>query len=1317
MPALNWGTVSDGGAFESLMHAILYAEDPGTILFGRPGRDAAQDARSADGTVVYQAKYRKDLVMDGAVALALEELESIAKYRDPEHGNRAHWQSARRWVLVANFPINPNDDAKWQTQVVPAFRQEGLEADYWPIETLEGKLTQHPEVRDVFFCGENRVLVGLTEAHDLLAAECIGSVSLDVDMVGRDDELDLIRAFAASEEMRVLPVIGPGGIGKSRLLYEGLISLAHDGWRVLWALPGTIASSSQWFRLLNGTQPTCVAIDDSDDPGLLRAVIEQLTTVERRNWRVIIACRTEKAEALRRYRNHSYVHEPLELLPLDEPTSQGLVNACLAGSAPPPWLHLVYGFTHGVPGWLCLIAELAKTGTLSELPATADGVASIYLASCLDAIGSPERGRALELLRWLALWGTLNVEEGDQEQAQFRFLEAQGIPEQTARDLLMQLVGVGLVRNWGVNKRLYAVEPLIVRQQVLGSWLLREDAGEYDISHEGKALVARLVKTEIPAVDAVLRTLSQLARARLTETETALFMKPVFSAMSGIAEAGSLLEQYAIADLVEKAGAADPETALDVLVMIREEFKDSMDVELEFWGKQTLTHAALVANIPWTLFQIAERVSDQTVARRYLNEFRLLVKLEEDGELKASSGKGPRQLLKRLLCESSNSEVYAQPAHGLAVAELTTLAGWPFVGLLAECVLNPIRESMEWVYTSSVCMTKRAFVPESLEWNLAADLRERVFTALRDSSDHVFRPPLWRVLAESHHSFNRAVLHGSVDGPAIAEYRAVLVSDLTTCAGILAAPAVALSVEEVTAAREMWKWYLQHGREDDPVDLARECERIHNDLPTSRWRLHEFFRFETEEELAPETARVAAAFGNADRTEVITEFFDAAKEYLRAARGDREDMADDWRISDLVDACADQLALDASFPGNPLTAFVRQVLAQPEPDNMVAWGFAVRLCRRHLLAVKSEGNDAIAPALTGLLDMAAAKPRLLWGLYRNVHPNSAGVLSRAELDCIVAHEDGFSVREWFVLLGAFNGVDAQGIQSRLRARFDAMCDDPVEASECMGCFIRSVHIAARRYDWPGPQLPVGWIMDAITAFNLDAAPLGMHDLEWLRDQAEFRLNMVQLTALVRSRIELERQHEAGDRFEILPHDFAVGSWTAFDASAPSEVEAFGEFCQMALGRSFTALYWMPKYIAQLDPSGQQVGDYVARHLADSPGIDSDALARLGYLASAYPDDSDAWATIARPICMKAQASRREDREHVYFGLTKKETGVLRSMPGEVADYYVQRRDNAVCLLEAETPTSPMRPYREWVLRCAEENLRREEGRAEEDADG
>lgn len=37
--AINWGLISDGGVFESRVHVLLCAEDAGTILFGRPGKE------------------------------------------------------------------------------------------------------------------------------------------------------------------------------------------------------------------------------------------------------------------------------------------------------------------------------------------------------------------------------------------------------------------------------------------------------------------------------------------------------------------------------------------------------------------------------------------------------------------------------------------------------------------------------------------------------------------------------------------------------------------------------------------------------------------------------------------------------------------------------------------------------------------------------------------------------------------------------------------------------------------------------------------------------------------------------------------------------------------------------------------------------------------------------------------------------------------------------------------------------------------------------------------------------------------------------
>src|ERR1051325_9191588 len=124
MSALNWGVIQDGGTFESLMHALLYAKDQGIILFGRPGKDAGQDARTADGSTVFQAKYRQHLTMDGAVSVALEELSSVKRYRDQKHPNYIHWRNASRWVLVANILANPNDEEEWRTKVLPSFQKE-----------------------------------------------------------------------------------------------------------------------------------------------------------------------------------------------------------------------------------------------------------------------------------------------------------------------------------------------------------------------------------------------------------------------------------------------------------------------------------------------------------------------------------------------------------------------------------------------------------------------------------------------------------------------------------------------------------------------------------------------------------------------------------------------------------------------------------------------------------------------------------------------------------------------------------------------------------------------------------------------------------------------------------------------------------------------------------------------------------------------------------------------------------------------------------------------------------------------------------------
>lgn len=1082
MPALNWGLIQDGGVLESLMHAILYAEDPQTILFGRRGKDAGQDARTADGTVVYQSKYRDGLDMDEAIKVALKELKAIKKYRATGHANYEHWKNAKQWVLFANLSLNPNDDAKWKSKVVPEFKTVPLAAEYWTTEIIEGKLAEHPEVRNVFFGQDNPVLVGLKEAHDLLTNERLGSDSLDTPMLGRGAEFARVREFSNSPDKRVLPVIGPGGIGKSRFLYESLIALSQDGWRVLWGLPGAMAKSSQWFRLLNGTQNTCVALDDPDDPGLLRAIIEQLSTMERRNWRVIVSYRTDRSDVLRRYKTNKNVEEAIRLDPLSEPDSKALINSRLGFEADEPLLHKAFRLTEGNPGWLSLFAELAKQGKLADLPQKADGIAALYVTTCLEQLNGTTADQARTVLRWLALWGSLVLETGDDEQAEIAFLEQQGIPKAALHDILKRLVETGLVCNWGIGKRYYGIDSLLIRQHILSEWLLQEaDPGEYSVSRAGADLVSQLLSSDHPCVEATLQTISQLSLSRLETHEAYSLLRPIFGAMVATAKETSLIGQNHLAELAAKLGPADPESALDVLIAIRENAKDDQEVGDSFWGKFSFTRSRLFSTLSWTLFTLAERVDDSAVAHRFLGEFRELSKLGETGPTTSDPGKSPQHLLHRLLCESRNSDVFARPAFEIAAKYIRSDDWWPFVGDLAKCLLEPKREITEWTANWTLGFSSYAIATDAPDWERLLSLRAELFEILQTEEHRALHDRIWPLLSDSHHSLAYANAHHRMRDSDRLEYRTVLIDDLTKCQSLLEPPRM---LSEATLARPMWEWYLKYGHDPALVAPARECERLYSAL--SKWRLHDFFRFDYDEELLVETERIAQSLREATSPSVFVDFFEEVSRYLRSARGNSEDMADGMQLGALADKLAEMFSLDAPGSATALSPFVLSVLAAGEQTEPRSFSFAIMVCRARLRQLKAAGEVKTGEWLNRLLAGTPSKGSLLYRLFNNAHPNSTGTLSRDEVQCVVAHKPHFSNREWFWLIGVFTGAVDETLSKHLLAPLESFGDDRYEASNCLGQFIRSSDLSFRRYNRSmSPEL-VRSIMDWIVTFQLAA---------------------------------------------------------------------------------------------------------------------------------------------------------------------------------------------------------------------------------------
>ncbi len=1315
MSSLNWGMIQDGGTFESLVHALLFAEDPKTILFGRPGRDSGQDARSVDGLTVFQAKFRNNLNMDGAIKLALEELERIKKYQEHSHANNKHWESVTNWILVANFSINPNDHIKWQKEITLKFQQENLVAQYWDIEKLEGILFTYPEIQEVFFEGENRILVGVKEAYALLNSESISDGSLEKAMLGRESEMQQIVEFIdSSVEKKILPVIGQGGIGKSRLLYESLLTLSERGWRALWALPATMSKSSQWFRLLNGSQKTCVIIDNPEDSGLLKLVVEQLATVERRNWCVIYACRSENTQVLKKFQNNRLFAVPLRLEPLGEEISKRLLKEYLGNDTNEAWLHSIYKLTGGIPGWLCLVSGFAKKRSLTQLPTSADNIAELYVNSCLSTLGeSTTQGTGLIMLRWLALWGTLNLELSDEQKSVLQFLENNGVPKNEVRPMLVTLAEARVVRNWGIKKRLFAVQPLIVREYILSNWLL-EKSEDYCVNEDGKEIVKQLIDAEIPRADSILHTFCYLSHNRLRDSETYSLLEPIFKEMLGTAMDGSIRQQYRIVELLEKIGSADPESALDVIIAIRENPKESETIEDAFWGAYTYEHTLLLRKLPWLLFQIAEHVSELVIAARFIDEFRCHIALQNATEDKTMErGKGGRELLSRLLCCSRNSNVFIRPAYEVVNQKLTNPAQWPFVGILLDCILNPIREITEWTSAFVLSIRRMAIASDSDEWQHAFNTREKVFDQLEQNTiQPKVRNNLWRIIAKSHHEFHRAVLHGTVTGELRNDYRKLLINDLNRCISILQkSPSVKLSIGEITAARKIWSWYLEYGKDEELKILAQSCENISQ--ASSTWNMHKFFAFKRSEDLVPETQVVVAAFKRSNKVSQIVEFFEEAKQYLNAARGDKKDMADNMRIVDLADSC-NELFDPEAVPANILTSFVNSIIQSHEEINPLAWKFSVFLWRRKIFDRKTK-NGTIADSLDKLLELTNLPSRLLLQLYSNVHPQNIGQLHKEELDIIYRHEEDFSFYEWFYLLGSFFSIDQENIKRKLEARLDILIAKPIKANHCMLQFIQSTHITALRYQWQKNDIPVAWIIEMISKYGLDGNLLGNYDLEWLRDQASFYLNINQLVSLINSRIEIESKPKPYELFDVLPHDFNINKWCQFDENTPDNLDDFFKFCQLALNKnSFTALYRIPKYIVRINPSGKHVAAFVEHHLGNNPSIHEDSLRHLARLASMYDNSTDPWVLIAQPICEKASSRPRKNRERIYLALSKNETGVISSTPGEVPSYYVKEVETAKMMFDREADDSPLKPYRQWALELAKAMLRDMQERIEED---
>ncbi|MDB6021361.1 MAG: hypothetical protein JWQ04_1218, partial [Pedosphaera sp.] len=568
MPAkYNWAIIRNGETFQSLVNTLILFEKPGARVFGRSGRDAAQDARSMDGKCVYQCKFHDHPTISKTINDALRELAKIKTYRQPSDSRYSLWQNANEWVLVTNVALNPGDAARWDSEVVPEFKLAGLDAKLWGLEQLDALLTKHPHVTEAYFEGKNRCFLSLEEAVAYAEADEIGAAGLQVGLEGREAEMSAITAFLQGSKS-LLCFHGPGGIGKSRLLLEIGQWAQREGFQVLSANEATMSQSDTWFASVPFTEKTLLLVDEPQDPRLVRLMAEQLRapSSQMKSWKVLIAVRSPKDPVMK-----AVVDMPpdlrataVSLPPLSAAAARQLAQNLIAkspslaslsdGRKAEMALHLAK-LGNQYPIWIAMaVSVLSKHGHLASLPTTVEEIAAKYLAEVIEH--SSERiatkQQTQELLRWLAVYEEVNAD--DTATIAFITKQAGFSSEAVFDECLNSLVARKFVVRRGINGRLFAIKPDLMREFVLRTWLTRPGEAGIETTTAAKALVKLLVEGQnnkpIPRNQQIIRSLAKAELAERFQGRALDLLSPLVAEVKTLAKDGTVLQQQAMIGLV-----------------------------------------------------------------------------------------------------------------------------------------------------------------------------------------------------------------------------------------------------------------------------------------------------------------------------------------------------------------------------------------------------------------------------------------------------------------------------------------------------------------------------------------------------------------------------------------------------------------------------------------------------------------------------------------------------------------------------------------------------------------------------------------------
>ena len=1333
---VSWGLIGSGEVFQSLINTLIAHKDPKARLTTRPGRDGAQDCLSGDGSIVYQAKFRSDRSPAKILLDAQKECDKIAKYQQSGDARSNLWQNKSRWILVTNAAFNANDRSKWDRDVVPRFSNIGLTAECWTSAEVESFLTDYPEVYRAYFEGETRLFLSLAEVRRVLidSEVIVGSEDdFGAPFAGRDDAFNRFDQFLTADR-RVLLVHGPGGVGKSRFIFEAACRAIDAGATAdaYWGNLANLEASTAWYAGLVPERDALVLLDEPDDPALLRRILEELRgSLRTANWKVVVTVRTPKSPVisiLRDPRNRLLAPE-IELSPLSTGESTQLAQA-LADRFLPSVLtsdrdrlfDILRTASAAYPMWMTVATELLRSGQdLFTLPRDQFQLAERYLHEIVTKGLSPEEQcKTRNVLRWTALCQPVNSE--DDRVTEFMATRS-AMSTASLLEVLVKLSSRRAVRRSGLRKRVFAVSPDVLRDHALLTWLsfLDSDADPpvRRLSSGGEVLVQLLVEM-IGGTKATPPYLERLI-ARVGHIEFMLqdqvdFLGPIASALEELAKVntgalfrGALLARSTAVALFRPAAFARFIRFIRSNPAVPEPSINPLRPEAN-------TQDDLILEMAWPMFNGGTTARESADRKVILDEMAALVHAEE--AVRQSTGVLPNDgrragaLLRRLitndaeLASSYHDEAYElgqrmigdlRSEHALTAAEL----------VVARASLEPqleLERTQTWSNRTSINIARIQLDADSEQFILRSKLLDELWAIVTSARGHTQnRECIWGLLARAQRDVNQGARRG----------QPFLVEEATRNLerALASVSRRGISLVEVQVARSVWNWNAQFDEDPRRSELAAKCEAVLAAHPDAIG-LVELLASDVPTRNTKRDETVAQLTG-AD-AEDLGRFFERCVRFVAAS-------SEQWRLG-----LVRHIAFDVGRNGHTNPA-VSDYACSLSSRDVALLEVRLGMLSGLIEALRPDSAAAVlARKALAAADGDAIRERVIFEIYGFSAPVLTTRLTSAEFDLIAELFETLLISNapsTFRVIGRFISVDMDRVFSLAKSAWGKFSPDARE--ECFGSLVNGIHermVFCKEH--PVPFGAAEW--EELLALMIDLPDIdGLGgNLFWTLNEMRRDLAPLPPRWLV---LFLERRamvlgtafdlHMLGRayRANIVPHQAELFEWVReVDPDDPDDCAAIDKVLTW-VGREDQLGYSAPTVLTRLDGNGKLVPGLVESQLvAMSSGTKLEDIWNLARLGGHYVEGTAAWRKIAAPACKLARAEVEErNRFSIYGALKWHGPQGWSGRYGEFHPRWEQAVEEAKKKFEAETDQD-IKEYFAWRLRVAEAELEREQGLFEEE---